>query len=167
MEARRMVHDEQRKLMRQPVRALTPNADDLLVRVPFFANLKKEDFSRVVEKLVSRTVLAEETIIRQGERGQSLFMIARGVVAVFVDSGDAGVKRIASLHAGDFFGEMALLSDKPRNATVRAVTDCHLYELQKKDVDALCEVCEGAKEALVNAAASRRHRDAVQPQTSA
>ena len=42
-------------------------------------------------------------------------------------------------------GEMALLSDEPRSATVHSVTACQLYELSKQDVDSLCEVCNGVK----------------------
>ena len=78
------------------------------------------------------------------------------VVAVLVESGGAGPRRMASLHAGDFFGEMALLSAAPRNATVQAVTACQLYELAKRDVDALCEVCTGVRNALTEAARQRK-----------
>lgn len=160
-EARRVLEEAQRRLMQQPVTELTPRPDDLLIRVPFFRNLAPDDFQQVVAKLVSRTVLADEVIIRQGDRGKSLFLIARGVVAVLVERPGQPERRIASLHAGDFFGEMALLSDQPRNATVRAVSSCQLYELSKRDVDALCEVCEGAREALVAAADARAKRKSL------
>lgn len=155
-EARRRVERAQRRLLRQPVQGWQPGPDDLLVRVPFFHDLAPQDFQQVVARLAARTVLDGETIIRQGDRGSSLFLIARGVVGVFVERGSAPARRIASLHAGDFFGEMALLSDTPRTATVRAMTGCQLYELSRRDVDALCEVCEGARDALIAAAAARR-----------
>ncbi|MCH8146260.1 MAG: hypothetical protein IIA55_16245, partial [Gemmatimonadetes bacterium] len=45
--------------------------------------------------------------------------------------------------------------DEPRSATVHSVTACQLYELSKQDVDALCEVCDGVKEALTAAARER------------
>ena len=64
-------------------------------------------------------------------------------------------ERVASLHAEDFFGEMALLTDEPRNATVTAATDCRLVELSRKDVDALCQVCDGVRQALEQAARER------------
>jgi CPA1 family monovalent cation:H+ antiporter len=155
-DARRMVEDEQRRLMRQPVAALEPNPEDLLARVPFFKDLDSDEFERVANALQPRTVLAGETIIRQGERGTSLFLVARGVVAVILARPGKAPKRVASLSAGEFFGEMALLTQEPRTATVQAVTGCHLFELSSDDVDGLCEVCSGVRDALTRAYEERR-----------
>lgn len=155
-EASRSVEKAQRQLVRQPVEALEPHPEDLLVRVPFFKNLSNTDFKRVVDKLVPRTVLAGETIIRQGERGNSLFLIARGVVAVLKAAGIENPQRVASLYAGDFFGEMAILTASPRNATVQAVSASQLYELRKRDVDALCKVCPDLSETLERALEARQ-----------
>jgi CPA1 family monovalent cation:H+ antiporter len=155
-DARMAVERAQRELTRRPVAALAGRPAELLQRVPLFENLSPEDFQRFVERLRSITVLAGRTIIREGERGNSLFLIARGVVGVFRAERDGQGDRIATLHAGDFFGETALLTDKPRTASVKAATDCQLYELTKKEVDALCHVCVGAREAL-EAALSERY----------
>jgi CPA1 family monovalent cation:H+ antiporter len=148
-----------KELARQPLSALEARPEELLKRVPMFEKVDANDFQRLVDTLVPRTVLAGERIIQQGERGKSLFLIARGVVAVLVARGNQPALRVASLHAGDFFGEMALLTDEPRNATVKAATDCRLFELSRRDVEALCEVCEGVKDALEAAARQR----AVEP----
>ena len=102
-----------------------------------------------------RTALAGEAVIRRGEAGTSLFLIARGVVAVMVRANGKD-KRVASLHAGDFFGEMALLTAERRTATVRAISACQLYELSKTDVDALREHSAGVDEALVSAYQKRK-----------
>jgi CPA1 family monovalent cation:H+ antiporter len=144
-----------RELARQPLSALEARPEELLKRVPMFEKLDETDFQRLVDTLVPRTVLAGEKIIQQGERGTSLFLIARGVVAVLVARGSTPASRVASLHAGEFFGEMALLTDEPRNATVMAATDCRLFELSRRDVEALCGVCEGVKDALEAAARDR------------
>ena len=144
-----------RKLARQPLSALKSRPEELLKRVPMFENVGANDFQRLVDTLVPRTVLAGEKIIQQGERGKSLFLIARGVVAVLVAHGTQSAHRVASLHAGDFFGEMALLTDEPRNATVKAATDCRLFELSRRDVEALCDVCDGVRTALEAAATER------------
>ena len=155
-DARREVQRALRRLARKPVTTVVPDPKELLTKVPFFKDLAPDDFERVAQSLIPRTVLPHEDIIVQGERGTSLFLIARGVVAVMVRViGVDEPRRIASLHAGDFFGEMALLSDEPRSATVHSVTACQLYELSKQDVDALCEVCDGVKEALTAAARER------------
>jgi CPA1 family monovalent cation:H+ antiporter len=155
-EARRAVEVEQRRLQRRPVAAREPSPEELLARVPFFQGLSESDFGRVVDALVPRTVLPKEQVIRQGERGTSLFLISRGVVAVIVAQPGEKPKRVAALHAGEFFGEMALLTNEPRAATVEAVTACQLYELSSKDVDAVCEHCPGVREALMRAYQERR-----------
>jgi CPA1 family monovalent cation:H+ antiporter len=155
-EARRAVDASQRELARRPVSALEFQPAELLGRVPMFEKLTPEDFQRVVAALAARTFLAGEDIIRQGEHGTSLFLLARGVVAVFVSLDPQKDRRMASLYAGEFFGEMALLTAQPRTATVRAVTDCQLYELKKRDVDAICGTCTGVKAALVEAYEQRQ-----------
>jgi CPA1 family monovalent cation:H+ antiporter len=155
-EARRSVELAQRRLMRQPVAALEPRPEDLLARVPFFSALDAGEFAHVAKALVARTILPAETIIRQGERGTSLFLIARGVVAVIVAEPGQPPRRVASLHAGEFFGEMALLTQEPRSATVQAVTGCQLFELKSRDVDGICEFCPQVREALLRAYEDRR-----------
>ena len=165
-DARREVQRALRRLARKPVSTVVPDPKELLTKVPFFKDLAPDDFAQVAQSLIPRTVLPHEDIIVQGERGTSLFLIARGVVAVLVRViGVDEPRRIASLHAGDFFGEMALLSDEPRSATVHSVTACQLYELSKQDVDSLCEVCDGVKEALT-AAARERAEARLKPRVS-
>jgi CPA1 family monovalent cation:H+ antiporter len=155
-EAHETLQNARRLLARRPVSALEPKPEEILARVPFFAALGPDDLHRVAEALVPRPALPGEPIITQGERGSSLFLIARGVVAVLIAPPGGVAARVASLHAGDFFGEGALLSAEPRNATVRAVTGCQLFELSKKDVDQICTSCPGVKHALVTAHEERR-----------
>ncbi len=83
---------------------------------------------------MSRTAGAGDAVILQDEEGESLFLIARGVVRVSREE-DGLSRDLASLMAGDFFGEMALLHPEPRVATVRAVTPCALYELRREDLE--------------------------------
>jgi hypothetical protein len=149
------VDKDYRALARQPLAALESSPEELLKRVPMFEKLEGGDFQHLVNALVPRTILAGEKIIQQGERGRSLYLIARGVVAVLVTKDARPATRVASLHAGEFFGERALLTDEPRNASVVAATDCRLFELSRRDVHALCEVCEGVKDALEAAARER------------
>jgi CPA1 family monovalent cation:H+ antiporter len=166
--AQRGLRSARRALATSPVSALEPKPEEILARVPFFAELGPEDLQRVVDALVPRPALPGEAIISQGERGSSLFLIARGVVAVLIAPAGGEPQRVASLHAGDFFGEGALLSAEPRNATVRAVTGCQLYELSKKDVDRICTLCPAVKDALMRAHAERRRASAAgrQPRLS-
>ena len=77
---------------------------------------------------------AGKDIIRQGETGDSLFLIARGVARISIAI--SGVERdVATMFAGDYFGEIALIEHCTRTATCRAVTPCALYELTRKDFE--------------------------------
>jgi CRP-like cAMP-binding protein len=128
---------------------------ELLRMVPFFMDTPESEFSKVAAKLVQRTIPAGKTIIRQGEKGETLYLIVRGVVRVSREtSGDE--HDLAMLIAGDFFGEMALLHGTPRVATCRAVTPTAVYELRRKDFDDVCRVCPSIQAALEKADKKRR-----------
>ena len=68
-------------------------------------------------------------IIHQGEQGDKFYLIRRGTVDVIVN----GVEKRATMADGDFFGEAALITGRPRNATVVATSEVHLYALGKQD----------------------------------
>ena len=113
---------------------LKVDPSELLNKVSFFQNVHKEDFAKIVERLRSRTVTAGKAIIRQGEAGHSMYFIVRGVVRISLEN--AGEERdLATMIAGDFFGEIALLENCTRTATCRAVTPCAIYELTRKDFE--------------------------------
>jgi CRP-like cAMP-binding protein len=71
---------------------------------------------------------AREIIVREGDGGDSMFLLSRGEARVTI-SKDGATDEVARLGAGAFFGEMSLLTGDPRTATVTAVTDCDLLEL--------------------------------------
>jgi Na+:H+ antiporter len=128
---------------------------ELLKNVPFFQGISPEDFEVVAESLRRRTAPAGDAIVRQGDGGSSLFLVARGVVRVTRMDGGIG-RDIATLMAGDFFGEMALLHGGQRTATCRAVTPCALYELRRDDLESVMETSASMREALEAADRTRR-----------
>ena len=134
---------------------LAVDPEELLRKVPFFEGLPRDEFSQVSSKLKRRTAPGGDLIVKQGERGSSLFLVARGVVRV-VRRDDGVDTDIATLMAGDFFGEMALLHGGTRTATCRAVTPCALYELARSDLDAVMKSCPAIEEALEHADRIRR-----------
>ncbi len=73
-----------------------------------------------------------QEVFRQGDAGECAYFIKSGEVEV-VRNGDSGETVLAKLAAGQYFGEMALLSNQPRNATVRAVTKTQLAVLGKQN----------------------------------
>lgn len=73
-----------------------------------------------------------ETIVRQGDQGETFFLVEAGEVAIRVRGADGVEKRVATLGAGKFFGEMSLLTGEPRAATVVAVQDAVLLAIERE-----------------------------------
>ena len=99
----------------------------MVARVPLFARLDAASIADLVGILRARTVPVGATIIRKGDRGDGMYLIASGAVDVESSSGKV------RLQEGDFFGEMALLSREPRSATVTAVKATDLLVLDADD----------------------------------
>lgn len=71
-------------------------------------------------------------VVRQGEIGDNIFAIQEGELEVVKERQGGGEIRVAVLHAGDIFGEMAILEKEQRNATVRTLTEARLLTVDKK-----------------------------------
>ena len=99
-----------------------------------FAALDPARTRHLAESLQHRRVAAGEIIIRQGEPGDACYLIRSGTVEVLAREGDADEHRLTTLGPGMLFGEAALLTDAPRNATVRALEPGELLVLQRADL---------------------------------
>ncbi len=106
----------------------------LLRKVPLFMNLDDTVLAKLEAMIQPRTVVTGSDIIKQGDMGDSLFLIARGVVRV-TQSENGEEQDLGTLMAGDFFGEMALMHHESRSATIHSVSPCLLYELKSVDFD--------------------------------
>ncbi len=102
---------------------------DVLKKVPLFKDGDMLFLEQVIMALQSRQVSAGEIIIKKGEIGRELYLIARGVVEVVDDVGNV----IKDLADGEIFGEIGLLMSTPRVANCRARTSCDLFVLDKAD----------------------------------
>ena len=100
---------------------------ELIGRVPMFAPLSVAGKERLAASLVPVSVSAGETVIRAGEAGDRFYIVDRGELEI-----DAKGRR-STAHRADYFGEIALLRDVPRTASVKASVDSELYALQRED----------------------------------
>lgn len=100
--------------------------------IPLFSDLPADAFAGVLSALKLRRTRPGEVIVAEGEPGHSFFVLARGTVAVTKHLAQGGDRRLATLHEGAIFGEMALVSASPRTATVTAETDCDLLEFDRE-----------------------------------
>jgi glucose-6-phosphate 1-dehydrogenase len=102
---------------------------DVLAKVPLFQKSAPVFLNNIAMMLRSEVYEAGTDIVTRGEVGDAMYLIARGEAEVL----DASNKVVGKLRDGDFFGELALLLDQPRVATVRAATACDLFVLDKAD----------------------------------
>lgn len=100
----------------------------------FFQSLKLNELDELIGHLRMIRVQKGYEIIKQGEPGDAFYLIASGKVSVWKKKGFHKVQ-IATLMTDEFFGEMALLSNEPRNATVIAEDVTELFILQRYDFD--------------------------------
>jgi len=117
--------------------------------IELFSPLGEEDLDALVPHVRLRVYGSGETVVRQGEEGDSLFVNLSGNLDVSVDG-----QAVGSLSGGDFFGEMSLLTGEKRRATVIAVDEVRLVEISKEAIGPIIRtspsVLEGLSAALEN-----------------
>jgi len=109
------------------------NPEILLRQVPLFRALRAEDTGRLAALLRQQTLHKGEVLCREGEEGNTLYMIIAGKIKIVRQSIHGDEVILAVLAAGDFCGEMALLDGLPRSADAVAVEDTSLYVLTRAD----------------------------------
>ncbi len=114
----------------------TPNdgeAIDSLRIIPLFSDVSDADLSSIASLLIERRFPKHKTIVEEGFAGDYMYVIAEGRVKVTKFSGDGREKILEFLEEGDFFGEMSLLDDSPRSASVEALSDVRILALARGD----------------------------------
>lgn len=124
---------------------------NLVAKVPLFRTLDAARIAAVAGVLQARRAERGERLIRKGDIGDSMYFIVSGDVEVDTETG-APIRR---LQAGDFFGEVALIAERTRTATITAVSTCKLLVLHKDDFDGFMDAHPDLKDA-VRAASARR-----------
>lgn len=121
---------------------MTAAAD--LAAIPLFRGLSDGQLAAVAAVLQRARAAQGEEILTEGDPGRSLFVLVDGTVETSKHLGVIGLdgatprqKVLVTLKAPQFFGEIGLLEDTPRSATVRASTACELLELTRNDLDRL------------------------------
>ena len=121
-----------------------------LKEVPFFSGMSKKELAVVAQQSDEIDVPAGKVIAREGDFGHEFFIIDSGTAEV-----TRGGARIAELGAGDFFGEMALLDDDRRTATVTATSPMSLIVMTRASFRALDRTIPGVHAKVAKAIAER------------
>ena len=129
---------------------------DLLKNVPLFAGCSKAELQRIASLADELDLGAGATLIREGERGREFIVIANGTVEVTRKG-----KQVRELGAGDFIGEIALVADVPRTATVTATSPVRLLVVTDRAFRGLLEQMPSIAKKVLQSLGERLHADAV------
>jgi CRP/FNR family transcriptional regulator/CRP/FNR family cyclic AMP-dependent transcriptional regulator len=104
-----------------------------LRNIPLFSSVRDVDLEAIAALLIERRFPRHKTIVEEGLAGDYMYVICEGRVQVSKLSDDGREKILEFLDAGDFFGEMSLLDNAPRSASVRALADTRILALSRAD----------------------------------
>jgi len=122
----------------------------LIEKVPIFHGMSPEATFDIISSLVRKVYLPGDDIISEGDTSREMYLLVRGSVKVLVDE-----MEVADLEEGAFFGENALLTDTPRNATVMAVDYCDVLMLPRKSFQACLAQHPPLRKSIEDTAAMR------------
>lgn len=123
--------------LQQEVQDTRLSRRNLLKRVPLFATLTDEDLDQIARRLRTQRFAAGAVILHQGEAGDTFHIVQSGIVTIWQKGAEGLDQKIDQKGPGQYFGEAALVSDRPRNATARALTPVVLLSLSKGEFDRL------------------------------
>ena len=131
-----------------------------LQRNPFFRSCRPEELKTIATHMHTRRYPPGTPVVKIGEAGDSMFLVSEGLLEVSIPNGsEHSTLVVGKLRTGDFFGEMSLLTDEPRSATVASVTKAVLYEIRRQHIHDLVRNRPEIAEGMTHVAAARRLRN--------
>jgi Cyclic nucleotide-binding domain len=132
----------------------SPSGAQIVVS-PLFRDFSVDELVAVIQGLKLLTYLPKQIVLREGDRGESLFMLTSGTVKAFRKNAQGKQVALAELSEGAFFGEGSILTGKPRTATVVAWEECELLELDRPTLDSITKTHPRVWDVLQEFAAKR------------
>lgn len=125
-----------------PLRTIELDLDSdratLVKRLALFSTLDEDELAEIAANMTECHYEAGEVVIERDAAGDSMFTVVEGLLSVLVPvEGQDELLRVGQMTAGDFFGEMSLLTGEPRSATIRAATDTVAFEITRDDIHGL------------------------------
>lgn len=125
-----------------------PPAAPAAVDSPLFDSFSQDELVAVIQGLQLLSFEPGDIVITEGEEGDSLFVLTAGVVKAFVRNAAGKSVAVREMEEGAFFGEISILSGKPRTATITAKTPCELLELDRATLDSICATHPNVRDVL-------------------
>jgi CRP-like cAMP-binding protein len=110
----------------------TEDRSKLLSRIDIFSILRDEELNHLSSRMQKRVFSEGETIVRQNDEGESMFILFEGLLDVMIEE-DGTEVNVATLSPPEYFGEMSLLTGEKRTGTVVCLTDAVVYEIGHRD----------------------------------
>ena len=110
---------------------------DFLQQNKLFDKIPRRNMVHVLETLQERSYVKGETVFSEGEIGRALFLVISGRIDLYKNMPDGTQSKVASIQPGEFFGEMALLEERPRTTTAVVGEDAKMFLLFKIRLDVL------------------------------
>jgi CRP-like cAMP-binding protein len=139
-----------------PARVRSGTKADLIAGVPLFAGLSKSQLGQVASIADEVDLPADKVLIREGERGREFFVLLEGEAEVARKG-----KKLATRRAGEFFGEIALVSNLPRIATVKTRKPVRALVIRDIEFRALLQRAPAMAVKVLQAVADRLPPDVV------
>ena len=121
-----------------------------MARIPLFCRLSKSELARIAQLADEVDLPPGKTLTTEGSRGREFFVLLEGSAEV-----QRGGRRIATMQGGDFFGEIALVTDVPRTATVTTTSIVHALVITDRAFRALLRESPAIQGKVLEAVASR------------
>lgn len=128
-----------RKYLMNSTKEKREKYEQFLSKVPILVNLDKYERLTIADALIPESYKDGDVIIKEGEVGDKFFLIVKGKVKVTKEGKE---QSNSPLNEGDYFGEISLLTDEPRKATLTAIGDIKLVYLQREAFDRLMGSCQ-------------------------
>ncbi len=105
--------------------------ESVLKNIPLFRHLPDEFLQDLTQRGDTILMEANQVVCHEGDESDGMYVILDGQVRIFISDNEGNEVDVNMMKTGDFFGEMALLEDKPRSATVLCLTACRLFRLDQ------------------------------------
>jgi CRP-like cAMP-binding protein len=105
----------------------------ILTNIPILSDIEESDLAEITNMVNLKTFPKDSYIFKEGDKGDEFYVIKSGKVKILRNNEEGREKSIALLYPDNFFGEMTLLSEKPRNSSAKTVDECELYSFKKNN----------------------------------
>lgn len=127
----------------------------ILKTVPLFQALTEKQHEKIIEHITMDYFPKGHKLFEKGLLGNAMYIIKSGSVRIFNETGE-----LATLKDGNFFGEMALIEEKPRMASAETLSDCEIFVLNKEDFAGLMQSSPDIAQSVQNAYTERKKQNA-------